>query len=229
MEDTIVLDVGEGIGAYVNTTAGEAVVVGAGVGGQNVVNECEEVTTAGLKLCEEDDFVDEINGDTENDVMVIVLGGAGVIVAPHVHIDTHVQTDAHVQENVDACVQETIVASESDGIVPDGNERIRGGVDGCEGATIESCDEVDVNLSEDDAGHVDEDDGDITSDDGEEAGEDTGNDGDTGAVACIALCADGGTGGCTLDGAPEVAFLIMSAAYSVVSGCGVKVALAVQF
>lgn len=212
-----------------NTTAGEAVVVGTGAGGQDVVNECGEGTTTGLKLCEENNFVDEMTGDTENDVMVIVLGGAGIIVAPHVLIDTHVQTDEHVQENVDACVQETIVASESDGIVPDGNERIRGGVDGCEGVTIESCVEVDVNLSEDDAGHVDEDDGDITSDDGGENGEDTGNDGGTGAVACVALCADGGTGGCTLDGAPEVAFLIMSAAYSVVSGCGVKVALAVQF
>ena len=114
------LDVRDGIGAYVNTTAGEAVVVGAGIGGQDVVNGCGETTVAGLKLCEEDDLADETDHDTEDIAMVIVLDETGIIVAPHVHIDTHVQTDEHVHEKVDACVQDTAVFSESDGIAPGG-------------------------------------------------------------------------------------------------------------
>jgi hypothetical protein len=45
-----VLDVRDGTGAYVNTTAGEAVVVVTDTGGQDVVDGCGEAATAELKL-----------------------------------------------------------------------------------------------------------------------------------------------------------------------------------
>ena len=220
VEDSIVLDVREGIGAYVKTTAGEAVVVGAGVGGQDVVNGCGEATTAGLKLWEEDDFADELDNDTET-VMVNVLDDAWIIVAPHVHIDTHVQTEEHVHENVDACVQEIAVASESDGVIPGGKEPLRVAVYDCEEDTVESCNEVDVHFGvvdgHDEEDGIDDNDENMTSDDGKEdfggGTEDTGNGGGTEAVACVALCADGGAGGCPRGDDPEVAFLMMSAAY----------------
>lgn len=229
--DTVVkveymLDVREGIGAYVNTTAGEAVVVDAGVGRQDVVNGCGEATTAGLKLCEEDDLVDETDDDTADAVMAVVLDDAGIMVAPHVHIDTHVQIEEHVHENVDACVQVTAVASESDGTAPGGNEGISG-VDDSEEDTVESFNEVD-------AGHVDEDDidnEDMESVTGDDAGGIVGggdedaasNGGSTGAVACVVFCADGGTGGCPRGNDPEVAFLMMSAACSTVRSYVAKV------
>jgi hypothetical protein len=49
-EDSIVLDVKDGTGAYVKITAGEAVVVTVRVGGQDVVKGYVKITTAGLKL-----------------------------------------------------------------------------------------------------------------------------------------------------------------------------------
>lgn len=156
-EDSLVLDVRDVIGAYVKITAGEAVVVfvivTAGVGGQIVVNGDGKVTTAGFKLCEEEDLVD----NTDNDAIVIVLVDEGVIVTPHVQIDAHVQTDEHVHEKADAWVQDTVVASECDGIAPGGNERVRGEVGRCEeDNTVESCDQVDSSTSEDDVVDVEE-------------------------------------------------------------------------
>lgn len=223
------LDVGEGIGAYVSTTAGEAVVVDAAVGGQDSVKGFGEATTAGFKICEEDDFVIAMDIEAKDAVTAVVLGGAGIIVAPHVQIDTHVQTEEHVHENVDAWVQDTAVASESDEIAPGGEERIRGEVDDCEEDTVESCNEVGPGLIDED--DIDNDDESITSDDSEGnvggADGDAGSGGGTAAVACVALCADGGTGGCPLGDDPEVAFLTMSAAYAIVSGCVAKFAFAV--
>jgi hypothetical protein len=114
------------------------------VGGQDVVKGYVKVTTAGLKLCEEESLVDGADNDTEDTAIVIVLDDTGVIVAPHVH------------ENADACVQDIVVASESNGTAPGGNVRSRDGVDGCEEDTVESCNDVDGNLSEDDARDVEE-------------------------------------------------------------------------
>jgi hypothetical protein len=168
--------------------------------------------------------------------MVIVLDCAGIIVAPHVHTDTQVQTDEHVHKNVDACVQDTTVASESDGIAPDGNERIRGDVDGCEEDMVESCHEVDVNASEDDDRDVEkyvvkEDDESCTIDDDDDItggnNKDTDNDWDVDTVFCVVVCTDGGAGGCPLGDAPDVAFLMMSAAWLMVSICEARVALAI--
>jgi hypothetical protein len=138
-----------------------------------------------------------------------------------VHIDTHVQTDEHVHENADACVQDATVASESGGIAPGGNERIRVDVDGCEEDTIDSCDEVKGDVGEDDARDVeehgvDDDDEGGTSDDGEDSTggntKDTGDVWATDAAVCVMLCVEGGAGGGALGNAPDVAFLMMSAA-----------------
>lgn len=101
----LVLDDEDDIGAYVNAGIDEAVVVDA------------------LELWGEDG----VGGDTDNKAervvaVVIDLGEAGTIVAPHVHTDTHVQTDEHLHDNLDACVQDAAVESENNGMAPGGNE-----------------------------------------------------------------------------------------------------------
>jgi hypothetical protein len=236
VEVSVVLDVRDGTGAYVNTTAGEAVVVVTDTGGQDVVDGCGEAATAELKLWEEGELIGETDINMEDAAMVVVLDCAGIIVAPHVHTDAHVQTDEHVHENIDACVQDTAVASESDGTAPGGNERIRGDVDDCEEDIVENCHEVDVNVSEDDDRDVeehvvDEDDESCSIDDDEDNTggntKDVDNDWDVDTVACVVICTDGGVGGCPLGDAPDIAFLIMSAAWLMVSICEARVALAI--
>jgi hypothetical protein len=184
-------------------------------------------------------LVDTPDTDAEDAATVIVFDDAGDIVAPHVQIDTHAQTDEHVHENAGACVQDATVASESEGTAPGGNERIRGDADGCEEDTVESCEEdtvescEEVEVGDDDArdaeGYgVDDNDEGSTSDDGE--GDIGGNTKDTGdgwaidATVCVMLCVEGGAGGGPLGNAPDVAFLMMSAACSNVSVCMAKVA-----
>jgi hypothetical protein len=187
-------------------------------------------------------LVDTPDTDAEDAATVIVFDDAGDIVAPHVQIDTHVQTDEHVHENAGACVQDATVASESEGTAPGGNERIRGDADGCaednvesceedsvescKEDTIESCDEVEGDIDEDVARDVekhgvdDDDEGD-TSDDGEDNArgitKDAGDGWATDAAVFVMLCVGGGAGGGPLGNAPEVAFLMMSAACSNVS------------
>jgi glycerol-3-phosphate cytidylyltransferase-like family protein len=54
-------------------------------------------------------------------------------------------------------VQDIVVASESDGTAPGGNERVRDEVGRCEeDNAVESCDQVDSNTSEDDIRDVEE-------------------------------------------------------------------------
>jgi hypothetical protein len=101
-------------------------------------------------------LVDDTDNDTEDTAIVIVLDDTGVIVAPYVHTDAHVQTDEHVHENADACVQDIEVTSESDGIAPGGNVRSRDDVDDSEEDNVESFDDVGSIPSEDDDRDVEE-------------------------------------------------------------------------
>jgi hypothetical protein len=111
--------------------------------------------------------------NTDNDAIVIVFVDEGVMITPQVQVDTRVQIDEQVHEKADACVQDNIVARESDEIAPGGNKRVRGEVGRCEeDNTVESCDQVDSTTSGDDVEEYDVDDNGVeggTSEDDEDA------------------------------------------------------------
>lgn len=145
--DSIELVLGEedNAGAYVRARDDDVLVADAGTAGQDDVKGCGQVTVPGLKLATEDEGAENIDNDAEEVVAVVmILGEAGAIVAPHVHTDTHVQIDEHVHENVDACVHDAAVASESDGIAPGGNGVTRERVDDRDDDKINDCCEDDV-------------------------------------------------------------------------------------
>lgn len=141
----LVLDDEDDIGAYVKAGVDEAVVPDADTRGQDDVKGCGQATTPELKLRGEDWVGKEMDNEAEKVVAVVmILGEAGAVVAPQVHTDTHVQTDEHVHENVDACVQDTAVASESEGMAPGGNGPTREKADDCDGDNVDTCSEDDA-------------------------------------------------------------------------------------
>lgn len=138
----LVLEEEEDVGAYVKAEVDEAVMADADTGAQDDVKGCGQASPPRLELWGEDMVGKEIDDEAEKVVAVVMtLVDADAIVAPHVHVDTHVQTDKHVHENVDACVQDAVVANESKGMAPGGSELTRENFDDSDRGNVDSCSE----------------------------------------------------------------------------------------